>query len=162
MPYQSSITVWYVPAAVYKGYAHAGKPVGSPESAVTSGEFSKWRLKGTASCSVDSFVVLKCHTIYTIWTCCTAVQGCPRWLQSLTYRSHVWSRRSSGYRCPCVLFIFLFFFFSKPSAVSDQQIIWLFSLSSMHIRWDSALISSFLASSSHQPVPLALWFYIGY
>ena len=33
------VIVWYVPGAVYEGYARAEKPVGLPDSVVTSGEF---------------------------------------------------------------------------------------------------------------------------
>ena len=38
VPYQSFM-VGYIPGAVYEGYARAGRPVGLPESAITSGEF---------------------------------------------------------------------------------------------------------------------------
>ena len=48
-PYES-FTVWYVPGAVYEGYARAGKPVGLPESAVTSGEFQNGVQKALVSC----------------------------------------------------------------------------------------------------------------
>ena len=36
--------------AVYEGYAHAGRPVGLPESAVTSGEFQNGVQKALVSC----------------------------------------------------------------------------------------------------------------
>ena len=72
MAYQS-LTVWYVPGAVYEGYERTGRPVGLPESAVTSGKFQNGVWKAMESCSADSFVVLKCHTIYTYCTGASAL-----------------------------------------------------------------------------------------
>ena len=51
------------PGAVYKGYVRAGRHVGSPESAVTSGEVQNGIYKAMVGVSPGSFIVLKYHTI---------------------------------------------------------------------------------------------------
>ena len=58
------------------------------------------------------------------------------------------------------------FFFPSSSSVSlalyrINKLLDFFTIK-MHIRWGSALIPLFLASSSFQQVPLALGLYIGY
>ena len=47
-------------------YVQARRPVDTPEIAVTSGEFQNSVYKALAGCSLDPFVVLKYHTIYTV------------------------------------------------------------------------------------------------
>ena len=49
MPYRSFMA-WCIPGAVHRGYAHAGRSVGSPESAVTSSETQNGVYKGTGRC----------------------------------------------------------------------------------------------------------------
>ena len=48
-PYQS-FTARGMPGAEYRGYARAGRPVGSPESVVTSSEVQNGVYKGTGWC----------------------------------------------------------------------------------------------------------------
>ena len=121
MPCQSFMA-WCMPGAVYRGYARAGRPVGSPESAVTSSEVQNDFYKGTGRCFAR---FLRCVKVYhNLDHLDVLYRGIHAYCSLQLHRNHAVSR-SSEYHRPRISFIFL----SKPSVLTDEWIAWLFSLS---------------------------------
>ena len=124
MPYRS-FTAWCIPGAVYGGYARAGRPVGLPESAVTSSEVQNGVYKGTGRCFAR---FLRCVEVYHDLDRLDVLYRGIRAYCSLQLHQNYIVSRCSEYHRPRISFI-LFFFLSKPSAVTGEWIAWLFSLS---------------------------------